>query len=84
MFYIIFATAALTDCKLWAIERQCFRTIMMRSGLLKQKEHMEFLKTVPSFSKLNDEMILKIANVLEEVSDLLSLCLANQNSFPHL
>lgn len=40
---------------------------MMRSGLLKQKEHMEFLKTVPSFSKLNDEIILKIANVLEEV-----------------
>ena len=40
---------------------------MMRSGLLKQKEHMEFLKTVPTFKKLNDEIILKIANVLEEV-----------------
>lgn len=42
---------------------------MMRSGLLKQREHMEFLRTVPSFSKLSDEIILKIANVLEEVSD---------------
>ncbi|KAJ6216879.1 hypothetical protein RDWZM_008036 [Blomia tropicalis] len=59
---------ALTDCKLWAIERQCFRTIMMRSGLLKQKEHVEFLKTVPTFNKLSDETILKIANVLEEVT----------------
>ncbi|KAH9396815.1 cGMP-dependent protein kinase 1, partial [Tyrophagus putrescentiae] len=51
---------------LWAIERPCFRTIMIRSGLMKQKEHIEFLKTVPSFSKLNDEVILKIATVLEE------------------
>ncbi|XP_017461749.1 PREDICTED: cGMP-dependent protein kinase 1-like, partial [Rhagoletis zephyria] len=57
---------ALTDCKLWAIERQCFRTIMIRFGLMKQKEHIKFLKTVPSFSKLNDEVIFKIANVLEE------------------
>lgn len=63
----MFPSLALTDCKLWAIERQCFRTIMMRSGLLKQKEHVEFLKTVPTFNKLSDETILKIANVLEEV-----------------
>lgn len=40
---------------------------MMRSGLLKQKEHMEFLKSVPIFAKLSDDIILKIANVLEEV-----------------
>nr|XP_046916153.1 cGMP-dependent protein kinase 1-like [Dermatophagoides farinae] len=59
---------AITDCKLWAIERQCFRTIMMRSGLLKQKEYIEFLKTVPSFSKLSDEIVLKIANVLDEIT----------------
>ena len=58
---------ALTLCKVWAIDRQCFQTIMMRSGLIKQKEYMEFLKTVPSFRKLRDEYINKIVAVIEEV-----------------
>ncbi|XP_015785761.1 cGMP-dependent protein kinase 1 isoform X1 [Tetranychus urticae] len=53
-------------CKLWAIHRQCFQSIMMKTGLIKQKEYMEFLKTVPSFSKLPDEHITKIVDVLEE------------------
>lgn len=30
--------------KLWAIDRQCFQTIMMRTGLIKHTEYMEFLK----------------------------------------
>ena len=37
---------AATDCKLWAIERQCFQTIMMRTGLIKQTEYTAFLKQV--------------------------------------
>lgn len=58
---------ALTNCKLWAIDRQCFQTIMMKSGLIKQKEYMEFLKTVPLFQSLPDGHIIKIVDVLEEV-----------------
>uniref|UniRef100_A0A8B9RKB4 cGMP-dependent protein kinase n=1 Tax=Astyanax mexicanus TaxID=7994 RepID=A0A8B9RKB4_ASTMX len=34
----------LTNVKLWAIDRQCFQTIMMRTGLIKHAEYMEFLK----------------------------------------
>ncbi|OCT71471.1 hypothetical protein XELAEV_180344405mg, partial [Xenopus laevis] len=34
----------LTNVKLWAIDRQCFQTIMMRTGLIKHTEYMEFLK----------------------------------------
>lgn len=36
--------SALTNVKLWAIDRQCFQTIMMRTGLIKHAEYMEFLK----------------------------------------
>uniref|UniRef100_A0A182P6A1 Cyclic nucleotide-binding domain-containing protein n=1 Tax=Anopheles epiroticus TaxID=199890 RepID=A0A182P6A1_9DIPT len=36
---------AATDCKLWAIERQCFQTIMMRTGLIRQAEYSDFLKS---------------------------------------
>ena len=59
---------AATDCKLWAIERQCFQTIMMRTGLVKQAEYSSFLKSVPSFMNLPEETLIKIADVLEEYS----------------
>ena len=58
---------AATDCKLWAIERQCFQTIMMRTGLIKQAEHTAFLKSVPSFVNLPEDTLIKIADGLEEV-----------------
>jgi cGMP-dependent protein kinase len=54
------------DCKLWAIERTCFQTIMMRSGLIKQTEYTAFLKQVPTFGGLPEETLIKIADVLEE------------------
>jgi len=57
---------AASDCKLWAIERQCFQTIMMRTGLIRQAEHSAFLKSVPSFTNLQEEILIKIADVLEE------------------
>jgi len=57
---------AATDCKLWAIERQCFQTIMMRTGLIKQTEYTAFLKSVPTFVNLPEETLIKIADVLEE------------------
>ncbi|KFM74514.1 cGMP-dependent protein kinase, isozyme 2 forms cD4/T1/T3A/T3B, partial [Stegodyphus mimosarum] len=59
---------AVMDCKLWAIERQCFQTIMMRTGLVRQAEYTDFLKSVPTFRNLNDEVLIKIADVLEETT----------------
>jgi len=59
---------AAVDCKLWAIERQCFQTIMMRTGLIRQAEHSAFLKSVPSFANLQEETLIKIADVLEETT----------------
>lgn len=59
---------AIMDCKLWAIERQCFQTIMMRTGLVRQAEYTSFLKSVPTFKNLSEEVLIKIADVLEETS----------------
>ncbi|XP_069836428.1 cGMP-dependent protein kinase 1 isoform X2 [Dendropsophus ebraccatus] len=56
----------LTNVKLWAIDRQCFQTIMMRTGLIKHTEYMEFLKSVPTFQTLSEEILSKLADVLEE------------------
>ncbi|XP_053677796.1 cGMP-dependent protein kinase, isozyme 2 forms cD5/T2 isoform X1 [Anopheles nili] len=57
---------AATDCKLWAIERQCFQTIMMRTGLIRQAEYSDFLKSVPIFKNLPEDTLCKISDVLEE------------------
>uniref|UniRef100_F7G5B2 cGMP-dependent protein kinase n=1 Tax=Ornithorhynchus anatinus TaxID=9258 RepID=F7G5B2_ORNAN len=65
-FYLSFPPA-LVNVKLWAIDRQCFQTIMMRTGLIKHTEYMEFLKSVPTFQSLPEEILSKLADVLEEV-----------------
>ncbi|XP_043280897.1 cGMP-dependent protein kinase, isozyme 2 forms cD5/T2 isoform X3 [Venturia canescens] len=57
---------AATDCQLWAIDRQCFQTIMMRTGLSRQAEYTDFLKSVPIFKNLPGETLIKISDVLEE------------------
>lgn len=59
---------AATDCKLWAIERQCFQTIMMRSAMIRQSEYTSFLKSVPSFANLQEDTLIKIADVMEETA----------------
>lgn len=56
----------LIPVKLWAIDRQCFQTIMMRTGLIKHAEYMDFLKSVPTFKGLPDETLSKLADVMEE------------------
>ncbi|XP_040922734.1 cGMP-dependent protein kinase 1 isoform X1 [Toxotes jaculatrix] len=56
----------LTHVKLWAIDRQCFQTIMMRTGLIKHAEYMDFLKSVPTFQGLPEETLSKLADVMEE------------------
>ncbi|XP_046454315.1 cGMP-dependent protein kinase, isozyme 2 forms cD4/T1/T3A/T3B-like isoform X1 [Daphnia pulex] len=65
---------AAIDCKLWAIERQVFQTIMMRTGLIRQAEYTVFLKSVPTFMNLQEETLIKIADVLDE-------CFYNQGDY---
>uniref|UniRef100_A0A8C1KPR9 cGMP-dependent protein kinase n=1 Tax=Cyprinus carpio TaxID=7962 RepID=A0A8C1KPR9_CYPCA len=58
-----------TSVKLWAIDRQCFQTIMMRTGLIKHAEYMELLKSVLTFRGLPEQILSKLADVLEEDGD---------------
>ncbi|XP_061886835.1 cGMP-dependent protein kinase 1-like isoform X1 [Entelurus aequoreus] len=57
---------ALTDVKMWAIDRQGFQTIMMRTGLIKHSQYTDFLRSVPSFQSLTEDVLSKLADVLEE------------------
>jgi len=71
---------AAVDCKLWAIERQCFQTIMMRTGLIRQAEHSAFLKSVPTFVNLPEDTLIKIADVLEENNYKNGECIVRQGA----
>ncbi|KAK2818600.1 hypothetical protein Q5P01_024161 [Channa striata] len=57
---------ALTDVKLWAIDRQGFQTIMMRTGVIKHSQYTDLLRSVPSFRSLPEDVLSKLADVLEE------------------
>ncbi|XP_056288963.1 cGMP-dependent protein kinase 1-like [Pseudoliparis swirei] len=57
---------ALTDIKLWAIDRHGFQTIMMRTCLIKLSQYTDFLRSVPSFKELPEDVLSKLADVLEE------------------
>uniref|UniRef100_A0A8B9K051 cGMP-dependent protein kinase n=1 Tax=Astyanax mexicanus TaxID=7994 RepID=A0A8B9K051_ASTMX len=83
----------LTNVKLWAIDRQCFQTIMMRTGLIKHAEYMEFLKrwVLHSFYMLTVTDVvfclihredIRTANVI--AADAVTCLVIDRDSFKHL
>ena len=56
---------ALTNCKLWVLDRNVFQVIMMRSGLQRQQEIVSFLRSVPDLKNLSEEKLAKIGDALE-------------------
>ncbi|KAM6263723.1 cGMP-dependent protein kinase 1 isoform X3 [Aptenodytes patagonicus] len=62
----------LVNVKLWAIDRQCFQTIMMRTGLIKHTEYMEFLKRED----------VRTANVI--AAEAVTCLVIDRDSFKHL
>ncbi len=40
---------ALSNCKLWAVDRQTFQAIMMRAGIQKQTDHLDLMKKYDKF-----------------------------------
>jgi cGMP-dependent protein kinase len=56
---------AVTDGKLWALERSAFQKIMMSSGIKKMENQVNFLKSVPLLSTFPGPVLNKISDVLE-------------------
>ncbi|XP_054715908.1 cGMP-dependent protein kinase, isozyme 1-like isoform X2 [Uloborus diversus] len=56
---------AVSDAMLWVLDRRAFQTIMMVTGMQRQQENINFLKSVPLLQNLNQELISKLADVLE-------------------
>jgi len=58
---------ALTKCKLWAIDRESYRRILMNSHLKKRDLYQEFLLKVKILQNLDEWERLTIADALEEI-----------------
>lgn len=56
---------ALTDSKVWMLDRKVFQQIMKRTGLQRLQDNINFLKSVPLLENLSNDVLTKIADVLE-------------------
>jgi cGMP-dependent protein kinase len=59
---------ALRKGKVWVLDRRAFQQIMLRTGLQRIEENVQFLKSVSLLQNLNNDVLNKIADVLEVVS----------------
>ncbi|CAF3861285.1 unnamed protein product [Rotaria sordida] len=58
---------ALSNCKLWAVDRQTFQAIMMRAGMEKRNEHLELIKNIKTFENLREDILSKVVDTFDEV-----------------
>jgi len=56
---------AVTDGKLWCMERIVFQQIMQATGMKKMENQLNFLKSVPLLSNFPHDILAKISDVLE-------------------
>ncbi|XP_037040050.1 cGMP-dependent protein kinase, isozyme 1 isoform X2 [Bradysia coprophila] len=55
----------LCDSRVWVLDRRVFQQIMMRTGMQKIEENVNFLRSVPLLKHLSNNLLAKIADVLE-------------------
>ncbi|XP_011181149.2 cGMP-dependent protein kinase, isozyme 1 [Zeugodacus cucurbitae] len=55
----------LSDSRVWVLDRRVFQQIMMRTGIQRIENSVNFLKSVPLLKNLSMEVLAKIADVLE-------------------
>ncbi|KAK8748221.1 hypothetical protein OTU49_016378, partial [Cherax quadricarinatus] len=56
---------AVTHAKVWVLDRRVFQQVMMRSGLKRMEDNINFLSSVPLLHNLNKDHLTKIADALE-------------------
>lgn len=56
---------AITPGEVWMLDRTVFQQVMMQSGVKKMEEKLHFLKSVPIFSKMSNDILLRLSDALE-------------------
>ncbi|XP_017774930.1 PREDICTED: cGMP-dependent protein kinase, isozyme 1-like [Nicrophorus vespilloides] len=55
----------IVDSTAWVLDRKVFQQIMMRTGLQRLQDNINFLRSVPLLQNLSNNVLAKIADVLE-------------------
>ncbi|XP_034099957.1 cGMP-dependent protein kinase, isozyme 1 [Drosophila albomicans] len=55
----------MSEARVWVLDRRVFQQIMMRTGLQRIENSVNFLRSVPLLRNLSEELLAKIADVLE-------------------
>lgn len=58
----------LQNARVWVLDRRVFQQIMMRTGMQRIEENVNFLRSVPLLKDLSNDILTKIADVLEVVN----------------
>ncbi|XP_050394778.1 cGMP-dependent protein kinase, isozyme 1 [Patella vulgata] len=56
---------ALTEVKVWVLDRGMFQAIMMKTGIQRRDENIKYLRSVPLLRDLPADKLSKLADVLE-------------------
>lgn len=59
---------AVTDAKVWKIDRDKFRKIMVISGSKEREENLNFLRSAPFLNDLSEDVLDKVVDLLQRVS----------------
>ena len=59
---------AVTNGEVWMIDRDVFQQIMVRTGVQRLHDQLQFLKVVPLLAKLPDDVLLKLSDAFDLVT----------------
>jgi len=57
---------AVSDCKLWVIERKVFQNVMMKSTIQKQENHLRALRRCSLLAGHDEDTLKRLSDTLEE------------------
>ena len=69
IWFFLYTFLALSPGEVWTLDRGVFQQIMMQTGMKKIEEKLNFLKSVPIFSKMSNDILLRLSDALEVVSN---------------
>ena len=70
IWFFLYTFLALSPGEVWTLDRGVFQQIMMQTGMKKIEEKLNFLKSVPIFSKMSNDILLRLSDALEVVSTI--------------
>ena len=70
IYFFFYTFLALSPGEVWTLDRGVFQQIMMQTGMKKIEEKLNFLKSVPIFSKMSNDILLRLSDALEVVSTI--------------